>query len=57
MNEQPISEFGRAPIKMEGGISNPDEWVFECNCGKCQELRKEWQAKYEAQQRQLRGNT
>ena len=48
-----MSDFGRAPIKMEGGISNPDEWTFECHCGKCQELRKKWQVKYEAQQKQL----
>ena len=55
MNNQPISGFGSAPIKMEGGISNPDEWTFECQCGECLELRKKWQAEYEAQQKQLRG--
>ena len=28
MNDKPISDFGRAPIKMEGGIANPDEFSF-----------------------------
>jgi len=55
MNNKPISAFGRAPIKMEGGITDPDEWTFQCHCGECQELRKKWQADYEAQQKQLRG--
>jgi hypothetical protein len=55
MSDKPISAYGRAPIKMEGGVSNPDEWTFQCHCGECQELRKKWQAEYEAQQKQLRG--
>ena len=55
MKDRPISDFGRAPIKMEGGISNPDEWTFNCHCEKCQEKYRDWKAKYEAQQKQLRG--
>ena len=55
MNNKPMSAYGRAPIKMEGGIADPDEWTFQCHCGECQELRKKWQAEYEAQQKQLRG--
>ncbi len=47
--------YGRAPVKAEGGIADPDEWTFQCHCGECQELRKKWQADYEEQQKQLRG--
>ena len=55
MNDKPISDFGRAPIKMEGGISDPGEWDFQCPCEDCKKLRKECYAKYEAQQKKLRG--
>ena len=55
MKDQPISDFGRAPIKMEGAISNPDEWTFKCHCEECQQKYREWKAAYEAQQKQLRG--
>ena len=30
MNEIPISGFGRAPIKGEGMISDPDEHEWKC---------------------------
>ena len=54
MNDKPISAFGRAPIKMEGGITDPDEWTFQCHCEECQEKYRDWKAAYEAQQKQLR---
>jgi hypothetical protein len=55
MNDKPMSAFGRAPIKMEGGIANPDEFSFACECEKCQKKYREWKAAYEAQQKELRG--
>jgi hypothetical protein len=55
MNDKPMSAFGSAPIKIEGGISNPDEFSFACVCEKCQEKYHKWKAEYEAQQKQLRG--
>ena len=55
MNDKPMSAFDRAPIKMEGGISDPIEWDFQCPCDDCKQLRKDWYAKHEAQQKELRG--
>jgi len=55
MNNKPMSEFGRAPIKMEGGISDPDEYNWECDCAKCQLRYRDWKEKYDAQQAELRG--
>jgi hypothetical protein len=57
MKDKPMSAFGSAPIKMEGGVSSPDEWTFECQCVECLELRKTWQDMYEVQQKQLRGES
>jgi len=54
MNEQQYG-FGKAPIKMEGGIANPDEFSFACVCEKCQEKYRQWKKLYEEQQKQLRG--
>lgn len=50
----PLPEFGRAPIVMEGGIADPDRYVWECNCEKCQERYKEWKEKFDAEQEKLR---
>jgi len=55
MTDRPLGDFGRAPIKMEGGIVNPDEFSFACECEKCQKKYREWKAAYEAQQKELRG--
>ena len=49
-----LPNFGLAQIKMEGGISNPDEWLWECDCEKCQERYKEWKEKFDAEQEKLR---
>jgi hypothetical protein len=43
-----------APIKMEGGIADPDEFRWECNCEACREKYRSWKAEYEAQQKELR---
>jgi len=55
MNDKPISAYGRAPIKMEGGIADPDEFSFACGCEKCQKKALEWKKAYVEQQKQLRG--
>ena len=49
----PLPGFGRAPIVMEGGVSDPDAWTWECNCEKCQERYKEWKEKFDAEQETL----
>ena len=33
---------------------NPDEWLWECDCEKCQSRYKDWKAKYDRQQKELR---
>lgn len=55
MNDKPISAYGRAPNKMEGGIADPDEFTFACECEKCKKKYEKWKAAYEAQQKELRG--
>ena len=50
-----MNEFQKAPIVMEGGISNPDEFTWECDCEKCQAKYKKWKEEYELQQKELRG--
>ena len=54
MNDKPY-DYGRAPIKMEGGIADPDEFSFVCECEKCQKNYRKWKKAYEAQQKELRG--
>jgi len=49
-----MNEFGRAPIKMEGGVANPDEFVWECACEKCQAKYAKWKEAFDAQQKQLK---
>ena len=46
--------FGEAPIKMEGGIADPDEFVWECNCEACQVRYTEWKAAFDIEQKELR---
>ena len=45
------TDFPRAPVKLEGGIADPDEFGWECNCEACKARYKNWKAKYEAQQK------
>jgi hypothetical protein len=55
MNDKPISDFGRAPIKGEGMISDPDEFEFMCDCPKCEKKYWDWKHDYDTQQKALRG--
>jgi hypothetical protein len=49
-----MNEFWLAPIKMEGGVADPDEFTWECNCKKCLAKYQKWKAAFDAQQKQLR---
>ena len=49
-----VIDYSRAPIKMEGGIADPDEFRWGCNCEACKEKYINWKAEYEAQQKELR---
>jgi hypothetical protein len=46
--------FGLAPTKREGGITNPDDYIWECNCDKCQAKYQHWKARFEAEQKELK---
>ena len=37
-----MTDFGRAPIRMEGGIADPDEFTWECNCEDCKVKHQKW---------------
>lgn len=50
-----MNNFGKATVKMEGGIADPDEFTWGCNCADCQEKYETWKEKFNAQQKQLRG--
>ena len=54
-NNRLLSRFGRAPIKMEGGIADPDEFEWACNCAKCQARYRNWKKDFDEQQAALRG--
>ena len=49
-----MTDFGLAPIKMEGGIADPDSFVWECKCKDCQLRYQEWKKAFDTQQRQLK---
>lgn len=49
----PLKGFGLATIKMEGGIADPDEFVWECDCEKCQAKYHKWKEKFDEQQKEL----
>ena len=53
-SKHPVSAFGRATIKMEGGVADPDEFVWECWCEQCQVKYNKWKAKFQAEQKALR---
>ena len=44
-------KFGDAPIKKEGGIADPDEFTWECNCKKCQVKYQKWKLAFSAEQK------
>ena len=48
-------DFEKATIKMEGGIADPDSYVWECNCADCVEKYQNWKKAFAIQQMQLRG--
>ena len=54
MSERPISDFGRAPIKGEGMISDPDEYDWKCDCAICEERYRHWKNDFDVQQAALR---
>lgn len=54
VDEMTLGGFGRATIKMEGGVADPDEFVWECWCEQCQVKYNKWKAKFQAEQKALR---
>lgn len=54
MSEQEFGGFGPVPIKFEGGIRNPDELTWECDCEQCQERYKNWKAAFEEEQGRIK---
>ena len=60
MNDTDPFGFGLAPIKMEGGIANPDEFAWECDLNKCEQCRTKylnWKQKYMEEQDMLRNRS
>lgn len=51
------NDFGRAPIKSEGGLADPDEFTWECFCDDCLRKYAAWKEAYDIQQKQLRGES
>ena len=47
--------FGLAPIKKEGGIADPDEFNWECECEACALKYQKWKELFDTQQKELRG--
>jgi hypothetical protein len=54
MNDNPISDFGRASVKGEGMISDPDEYEWKCDCAICEERYRHWKNDFDVQQAALR---
>ena len=50
-----MTDWGKAPIKMEGGIADPDEFEWDCICEDCKVKYLKWKEAYDIQQKQLRG--
>ena len=53
----PLPGFGRAPIKMEGGVADPDECEWDFSDPKELALYKDWKAQFDAEQDRLYGVT
>lgn len=49
-----MNDYGKAPIRMEGGIADPDEFTWQCNCADYQEKYQTWKEKFDEQQRQIK---
>ena len=56
-NRRKQMDFGRAPIKMEGGIADPDAMEWGCDCEKCAARYKKWKQAYKAEQAQFYGES
>ena len=50
-----MTDFGKAPIKMEGGLADPDDFEWGCDCEACALKYEKWKEAYDIQQKQLRG--
>jgi hypothetical protein len=44
--------FGLAPIKMEGGIADPDAFTWECYCEDCRVKYQKWKEAFDTQQKE-----
>jgi hypothetical protein len=42
--------FGRATVKGEGMVANPDEFVWECVCQECKDKYDAWRKAFNTQQ-------
>ena len=60
MSEDKLFGFDPAPIRMEGGIANPDEFTWECDLSKCETCMARylnWKQKYTEEQDALRNRS
>jgi hypothetical protein len=46
--------FGLAPIKMEGGVADPDAFTWECYCEACRVKYQKWKEAFDAQQKECK---
>jgi len=47
--KNPITGFGLADMKREGGVANPDAFTWECDLNKCEACRTKylnWKQQY-----------
>ena len=49
-----MNEFGKATIKMEGDVADPDEFVWECSCDDCLAQYQAWKEAFEAQRAKMK---
>ena len=49
-----MSDFGKAPIKREGGIADPDAFEWQCGCPDCEKKYYNWKADYDNEQAQYK---
>jgi hypothetical protein len=48
--EKELPPFARATAKGEGMVANPDEFVWACDCDKCQAKYANWKKLFNMQQ-------
>ena len=56
-SKQPVSAFGRATIKMEDGVCDPDELEWDFRDSTELATYKDWKAQFDAEQDRLYGIT